>query len=257
MKIGIIGAGHIGGTLAKHFTAAGHDVAIANSRGPDTLRQMETNLGEHGRAVTPAQAAAFGDIVVVSVPFGNYTDVPIAGTAGKTVIDTTNYDPDRDGHIAELDNNSITSSELMQRHLPQANVVKAFNTMIWDHLRDYGKPGGALTRYGIPISGNDSQAERAVADLVDELGFEPVYAGDLAQGGRRQQPGSPVFTADLTARDLHAQLDADLTRPTVEDWTDAAARARTSDDPRARTPRDRSGIPTTGTTTGRQSPPDI
>ncbi|BCB90509.1 NADPH-dependent F420 reductase [Phytohabitans suffuscus] len=248
MNIAIIGAGHIGGTLAKHLTEAGHNVAIANSRGPDTLRRMESQLGDHARAVTAEQAAAFGDVVIVSIPFGHYTDLPIAGTAGKTVVDTTNYDPDRDGPIAELDDGSTTSSELMQRHLPQAAVIKAFNSMRWDHLRDYGHTGGALERYGMPVAGNDPQAKREVEDLVEQLGFEPVDSGDLARGGRRQQPGSPLFTADLTAEDMHARLDPEVpAKMSSQDWTDAAARARTSDDPRARTPRDRSGIPTTGT----------
>lgn len=249
MKIGIIGAGHVGGTLAKRFTAAGHDVAVANSRGPDTLRQLESELGEHGRAATAEEAAEFGDVVVVSVPFGRYAEVPSAGAAGKTVIDTCNYYPERDGHIAALDDDRTTSTELLQQHLPQAKVVKAFNAMRWEHLRDYGRSGGALTRYGIPVSGDDPRAKHEVEDLVEQLGFEPVDAGDLAHGGRKHQPGTPVFTADLTAADLHAHLDPG---PTSEDWTEAAARARTSDDPRARTPRDRSGIPTTGTTPGRQ-----
>jgi 8-hydroxy-5-deazaflavin:NADPH oxidoreductase len=213
MNIGILGAGHVGGTLAKRFIAAGHNVAVANSRGPDTLRELESQLAEHGRAVTAEQAATFGDIVVVSVPFGRYTELPIAATAGKTVIDTNNYYPERDGHIAELDDDSTTSSELLQRHLPQAKVVKAFNSMRWDHLRDYGRSAGAAMRYGIPISGDDPNAKREVAALVEQLGFEPVDAGDLAQGGRKHQPGTPVFTTDLTADDLHAQLDPNGTPP--------------------------------------------
>jgi predicted dinucleotide-binding enzyme len=248
MDIAIIGAGHIGGTLAKHLTEAGHNVTIANSRGPDTLRQMERQLGDHARAATAEQAAAFGDIIVVSVPFSHYSDMPVAATAGKTVVDTTNYVPDRDGHIAALDDDTTTSSELMQQHLPQATVVKAFNSMRWDHLRDFGRTGGSLTRYGMPVSGDDPTAKREVEDLVEQLGFAPVDAGDLAHGGRRQQPGSPLFHADLTEEDLHARLDPEvLSPPNSHDWTDAASRARTSDDPRARTPRDRTGIPTTGT----------
>lgn len=209
MRIGIIGAGRVGGTLAQQLTRAGNEVAIANSRGPDTLRQVESRLGEHGRAVTAAQAAAFGDVVVVSIPFGRYTELPVAGAAGKTVVDASNYDPERDGHIAELDDDSTTSSELLQQHLAQAHVVKAFNAMRWDHLRDYGHTGGALTRYGIPISGDDPKAKRDVEDLVEQLGFEPVDAGDLAHGGRKHQPGTPLFTADLDASDLHARLDAE------------------------------------------------
>lgn len=247
MDIGIIGAGHVGGTLASRLTAAGHDVAIANSREPDTLLQLESQLGEHGRAVTAEQAATLGDVVIVAIPFGRYTELSPVGTAGKTVIDASNYYPERDGHIAALDDGSTTSSELLQQQLPQARVVKAFNSMQWDHLRDYGRPGGAMSRYGIPVSGDDPNAKHEVEDLIEELGFEPVDAGDLAHGGRKHQPGTPVYIADMTASDLHARLDAEPSQPTSQDWTDAAAQARTSDDPRARTPRDRSGIPTTGT----------
>ncbi|MFC0531972.1 NADPH-dependent F420 reductase [Phytohabitans kaempferiae] len=232
MKLGIVGAGRVGGTLAKKLTNAGHDVAIANARGPDTLRRLESQLGPHARACTPEQAAAFGDIVIVSVPFGHYRELPVAGTAGKTVIDASNYQPTRDGHIAELDDNSTTSSELLQRHLPQAKVVKAFNAMRWDHLRDYGHTGGPAMRYGIPISGDDPTAKRDVADLVEQLGFEPVDAGDLAHGGRKHQPGTPLFTADLTDEELHRRLDPAVYRPpTAQDWTAAAAQAHTPGGP--------------------------
>jgi predicted dinucleotide-binding enzyme len=247
MDIGIIGAGHVGGTLAQRLTAAGHDVAIANSREPTTLRKLEDQLGEHGRAVTAEQAAALGDVVIVAIPFGRYTELPTEATAGKIVVDASNYLPERDGHIAALDDGRMSSSELMQQQLPRAKVVKAFNAMQWDHLRDYGRSGGAATRYGIPVSGDDPNAKHEVEDLVEQLGFEPVDAGDLSHGGRKHQPGTPVFTADMTATELHARLDPEPSQPSSGDWTDAAALARTSDDPRARTPRDRTGIPTTGT----------
>jgi 8-hydroxy-5-deazaflavin:NADPH oxidoreductase len=206
MRIGVIGAGHVGGTLARHFTAAEHEVAVANSRGPHTLRQLVADLGDTAHAATAEEAAQFGEVVVVSVPFGHYAEVPTAGTAGKPVIDTTNYFPERDGHYPQLDDGSTTSSEMLQSHLSGARVVKAFNAMRWDHIRDYGRPGGALTRYGIPVSGDDSAAKLTVVDLVDEMGFEPVDAGDLAHGGRKHQPGTAVFTADLTAEELRARL---------------------------------------------------
>jgi hypothetical protein len=206
MRIGVIGAGRVGGTLARHFTAAEHEVAVSNSRGPRTLRWLMADLGSRAQATTPEEAAEFGEVLVVSVPFGRYAQVPTAGTAGKPVIDTTNYVPERDGHFPQLDNGSTTSSEMLQAHLSGAHVVKAFNAMRWDHIRDYGRPGGAMTRYGIPVSGDDSAAKLVVLDLVDELGFEPVDAGDLAHGGRKHQPGTPVFTADLTANELRARL---------------------------------------------------
>jgi predicted dinucleotide-binding enzyme len=208
MRIGVIGSGHVGSTLARHFVAAEHEVAISNSRGPDTLRDFAAKLGHNAHPATAAEAARFGDVVVVSVPFGRYEEVPAEGMAGKPVIDTCNYYPDRDGHFPQLDNDSTTSSEMLQAHLPGAHVVKAFNAMEWDHIRDYGRPGGAMTRYGIPISGDDNGAKLTVIDLVDEMGFEPVDAGDLAHGGRKHQPGSPLYLADLPANKLRDRLPA-------------------------------------------------
>lgn len=208
MRIGIIGAGRVGGTLARHFAVAEHDVAVANSRGPETLRELESELFERGRATTAQEAARFGEVVVVAVPFGRYRQVPAQGMDGKPVIDTTNYHPERDGHFPELDEYRTTSSEMMQSHLRGAHVVKAFNAMRWDHLRDFGRPGGPLERFGIPASGDDAHAKRRVLDLIDELGFEPVDAGSLANGGRKHQPGGPFYPAEMGGRELHARLGA-------------------------------------------------
>ena len=205
MRIGIIGAGKIGSTLARLFIDAGHDVAIANSRGPDTLGDLERELGDHGRAATADEAARDGDIVVVAIPFGHYRDLPPEALAGKTVIDTGNYYPQRDGHIAALDDGRTTSSELVQQHLAGAHVIKAFNAMRFDHLREYGHEGGAARRYGIPVAGDDAAAKRQVFDLIEQIGFEPVDAGSLADG-RKFQPGTDVYTADLWAEDLHARI---------------------------------------------------
>jgi hypothetical protein len=208
MRIGVIGAGQVGATLARLFVAVGHDVAVANSRGPQTLRDLDHDLGDRGHADTAEGAARFGEVIVVAVPFGRYREVPVEPTAGKVVVDANNYYPARDGHIPELDEDRSTSSELLQEHLPQARVVKAFNAIRWDHLRDLARPGGQVVQYGVPISGDDEAAKRTVAELVRELGFEPVDAGSLAGGGRRHQPGAPVYTADLTATDLRAALQA-------------------------------------------------
>jgi 8-hydroxy-5-deazaflavin:NADPH oxidoreductase len=205
MQIGIIGAGKIGTVLAHLFVAAGHDVAVANSRGPDTLRDLEKELGEHGHAVTAAEAARYGEVVVVTVPFKNYRDLPTEGLAGKTVIDTGNYYPERDGQVADLDDDRTTSSEMVQQHLAGARVVKAFNAMRFDHLREYGHEGGANRRYGIPVAGDDAAAKRQVSDLVEQIGFEPVDTGGLA-AGRRFQPGTDVYTADLWADDLRSRI---------------------------------------------------
>jgi predicted dinucleotide-binding enzyme len=206
MHIGIIGAGHVGSTLARSFVTAGHDVAVANSRAPETLHDLETSLGTHAHAMTAREAAAYGDMVVLAVPFGHYLELPTDGLAGKTIVDAENYVPDRDGHIAALDEGWTTSSELVQRRLRGGRVVKAFNAMRWDHLRDFGHEAGALERYGIPISGDDAAAKREVCDIIEQMGFEPVNAGSLAEGGRKHQPGSDVYAADLWAEDLRARI---------------------------------------------------
>ena len=208
MRIGIIGAGHIGGTLAQLFVRVGHQLAIGNSRGPDTLEALVAELGERAQATTAADAARFGDLVVVSVPFGRYRELVPDGFAGKVVIDTNNYYPQRDGHFEELDNDRTTSSELLQQHLPGARVVKAFNAIYWEHLRDHGRPAGDPARTGIPISGDDEHAKRTVAELIDQIGFDAVDAGTLAEGGRKHQPGSPAYAADLPTGELRARLAA-------------------------------------------------
>src|SRR2546425_5305776 len=206
MRIGIIGAGHIGATLARRFVDAGHELAVSNSLGPETLAGLVEELGSGARAMTAAEAARFGEVVVVSVPFGRYRELPSEGFAGKVVIDTNNYYPQRDGHFEELDRDRATSSELLQAHLPDARVVKAFNAIVWTRLRDDGRPAGDGERIGIPISGDDEQAKRTVAELIDEIGFDPVDAGTLAQGGRKHQPGTPAYTQGLPTAELRARL---------------------------------------------------
>ena len=208
MRIGIVGAGNIGGTLAKHFAQAGHEVAVSNSREPETLRDLVDELGERGQALTPTEAIAFGEVVVVSVPLGRYRELPVEGTEGKIVIDTNNYYPNRDGNFAKLDSDQTTSSELLQEHLKGARVVKAFNAIYWMRLRDLGRPAGDPERIGIPVSGDDEEAKRIVAGLIDEIGFEAVDAGTLAEGGRKHQPGTPVYTSDLRASELRVKLQA-------------------------------------------------
>jgi predicted dinucleotide-binding enzyme len=202
VRIGIIGAGHIGGTLAARFVAAGHEVAISNSRGPETL----AGLVEGAQPMTVEDAERFGEVVVVSIPLGRYREVPTDAVEGKVVIDTNNYYPQRDGHIPELDDDSTTSSELLQAHLPGARVVKAFNAIVWTKLRDDGRPAGDPGRVGIPISGDDEQAKRTVAELIDEIGFDAVDAGTLAEGGRKHQVGAPAYTQGLPTAELRARL---------------------------------------------------
>jgi 8-hydroxy-5-deazaflavin:NADPH oxidoreductase len=208
MKIGIIGAGHIGGTLAGKLAAAGHHIGLANSRGPQSLEQRSAELGERVRPMTVDEAARFGDLVVVSIPLGQYQSVPVEPLRGKIVVDSDNYYPQRDGHIAELDEDRTTSSELLQRHLAGARVVKAFNAVRWDSLADEGKPRGAAGRLAMPMAGDDAAAKSVVARLIDEIGFDAYDVGNLAQGGRKIQPGSTIYTANLTASEMTDRLAA-------------------------------------------------
>jgi len=208
VRIGIIGAGHIDGTLAKLFVEAGHEVAIGNSRGPETLAGLVEELGGRAQATTAAEAEQFGDVVVVSVPFGRYRELPTDAVAGKVVIDTNNYYPQRDGDFEELDSERTTSSELLQAHLPGARVVKAFNAIQWMRLRDDGRPAGDPERLGIPISGDDEEAKRTVAELIDQIGFDAVDAGTLAEGGRKHQAGAAAYTQGLPTAELRARLAA-------------------------------------------------
>jgi predicted dinucleotide-binding enzyme len=208
MHIGVLGAGRLGGTLARRFVAAGHEVAVAGNHDPLTLQPLVARLGGHVHPAAAGDAVRFGDLLVLAVPFGAVEKLPTGGAGGKVVVDATNYEPARDGHRPLLDTGAMTSTEMVQACFPTAKVVKAFNSMRWDHLRDYGHLGGAETRYGLPVSGNDPVAKRAVFDLVEQLGFEPVDAGELTPGGLRQQPGGDLYDVDLTADQLHARLGA-------------------------------------------------
>lgn len=205
--IGLIGAGHIGSQLARLAVANGYDVVISNSRGPETLASLVAELGPRARAATAAEAAKAGDIVVVTVPLKNYRAVPVEPLAGKIVIDTNNYYPQRDGHIRELDEESTTTSELLQAHLPTSKVVKAFNHIYAAELTTHGQPAGTKNRRALVIAGDDSGAKAVVRDLIDRFGFDTVDAGPLKEGWRiqRDTPGyGPRRTAEELRKDLAA-----------------------------------------------------
>jgi 8-hydroxy-5-deazaflavin:NADPH oxidoreductase len=205
MRIGIIGSGNIGATAARLFVDAGHEVAIANSRGPETLTELTQELGGDARAATAEEAASFGELLLVAIPFGRYRELPHP-PAGTIVIDANNYYPGRDGNFPELDDDSTTSSELLAAHLPEARVVKAFNTMVWSVLRDRGNPDAGDARLVLFVAGDDAEAKAKVSGLIEEIGFVPVDTGSLAQGGRRQQPGSSVYTELITEREAEGAL---------------------------------------------------
>ena len=205
MKIGIIGAGNIGATSARLFVRAGHEVALSNSRGAETLRELVDELGEKAHATTIEEAAKFGDVVLVAIPFGKYKTLPAAAFYGKVVIDAGNYYPQRDGQISELDSGETTSSELMSAHLHGARLVKAFNTIYYEHLAQLGDTKLPLEeRRAIFIAGDDTGAKEIVAKLIEEIGFAAVDTGFLREGGRRQQPGTPLYNRELTAKQAAA-----------------------------------------------------
>jgi predicted dinucleotide-binding enzyme len=185
--IGLIGSGHIGSTVARLAVDAGHDVVLSNSRGPETLTDLVEDLGPHARAATAAEAAQAGDVVVVTVPLKAYQQVPVEPLRGKVVIDTNNYYPQRDGHVAELDDESTTVSELLQAHLPDSHVVKAFNNIYFDHLGTLQRPAGAPDRSVLAIAGDDDGAKKSVTDLLDDLGYDAYDVGPLAEGWRYQR----------------------------------------------------------------------
>ena len=209
MKIGVIGAGHIGSNAARLFVKAGHKVAISNSRGPQTLDALVEELGDDATAVTVEQARDFGDVVFISIPLGKYTELPTEGWEGKIVIDSNNYYPERDGNIPELDNGNTTSSELLLRHLAGARLVKGFNTIWFEHLKSQGNTELPLEeRRAIFIAGDDSDAKAIAAKLIEDIGFAAVDTGFLAEGGRSQQPGTAIYNKELTAAEAAKALSA-------------------------------------------------
>lgn len=206
MKIGIIGAGNIGGTLTRRLTTLGHEVSVANSREPKTLSELAWETG--AKAVTVREAARSGNVVIVTIPEARVPDLTkdlFAGVSDNVVvIDTGNYYPrERDGRIADIEA-GMPESRWVEKQLVRP-VIKAFNNIYARHLMELGRPAAAPGRIALPIAGDDPAAKEVVMKLVDELGFDPVDAGDLDESWR-QQPGTPVYTADLNVEGLIAAL---------------------------------------------------
>lgn len=222
MKIGIIGAGQIGGTLTRRLTALGHEVFVANSRGPETLAKLAAETGAH--AVRPAEAARAGEVVVVTIPERNIRDLPkdlFAGVPDSVVVvDTGNYYPrERDGRIEEIEAGR-PESRWVEQQLGRP-VVKAFNNIYARHLMERGKPKGSPGRIALPVAGDNKQAKEVVMRLIDELGFDPVDAGGLDESWR-QQPGTPVYATDLDAEGVRRAL-AEAGRERRPEWRASAA----------------------------------
>ena len=196
LKIGIIGAGNIGSALTRQFTRAGHEVAVANSRGPDTLKDLARETG--AKPVTVEEAARGRDLVVVTIPEGKIPDLPkglFKGADGLAVVDTGNYYPQqRDGKIEGIEK-GLPESRWVEQQLGHP-VIKAFNNIYADHLQNRGKPRGTPGRIALPIAGDDAKAKTLVMHLVEQIGFDPVDTGGLDESWR-QQPGTPVYAKDF------------------------------------------------------------
>ncbi|WAB84421.1 NAD(P)-binding domain-containing protein [Microcella daejeonensis] len=212
--IGIIGSGNIGSQLARAFAHAGHDITIANSRGPETLEELvgEINAAtaSHGgggtvTAGTVEQAAQAGDTVVVTIPLKAVPSIPAPLLAGRTVIDTNNYYPQRDGQIAELDDESLTTAEYVARHFSGATVVKAFNHIPSDDITGQAQPSGTENRRALTVHADDESAKGLVSSLIDEIGFDPYDGGTLADSWRIQRD-TPAYGPRFTAAELEAKL---------------------------------------------------
>ncbi len=190
MKIGIIGAGYVGRSLAGAGVKAGHEVMISNSRGPHTLFSESVLIG--CKTGTIEDAAKFGDLIIVAITMKNYKAVPVEPLVGKIVVDTNNYYPTRDDPILELDEKRTTSSEMLAEHLPKSKIVKAFNAIMMPHFDRDGQPAGSFDRRALPLAGDDAAAKQVVADLHEQVGFDPVDVGALSEGWRFQ-PDTPVY----------------------------------------------------------------
>jgi predicted dinucleotide-binding enzyme len=180
--------------VARLAVAAGYDVVLSNSRGPETLHELTAELGPRARAATAEGAAAAAGLVLVSVPVKVYSRLSALPLSGKVVMDTGNYYPERDGQIPELDAKTTTSSEYLLGYLPGAQVVKVFNNIFSKHLLNLARPSGAANRSALPIAGDAGRAKATVVEFLDTIGFEVVDAGLLAEGWR-QEPGTPVYGA--------------------------------------------------------------
>ena len=208
-RVGIIGAGHIGSTLARGLVDHGYEVVISNSRGPESLAEFVAELGPKATAGTTTDAAASGDVVIVTVPLKAYQEVPVEPLAGKIVLDTNNYYWERDGHIAALDEKQATTAGLLQEHLPTSKVVKAFNHIQSSQILTDGAPAGSKDRRALAISSDHADASAWATDLYNAFGFDTVDVGPLAESWRveRDQPAYVV-------RQNKDELVANLARAT-------------------------------------------
>src|SRR5262245_20554740 len=221
MKIGIIGAGQIGGTLTRRLTALGHKVLVANSRGPETLTDLATQTG--ATAVSVRDAVRGVDLIVVTIPEKRIPSLPSGLFAGVdksvVVVDTGNYYPrQRDGRIDAIEGGAA-ESRWVEQQLGHP-VIKAFNNIYARHLLEQGRPKGTPGRIALPVAGDDEKAKAVVLRLVDELGFDGVDAGGLDESWR-QQPGTPVYAEDFDAEGVRLAL-SEASKDRTPEWRGTA-----------------------------------
>jgi 8-hydroxy-5-deazaflavin:NADPH oxidoreductase len=205
--IGIIGSGHVGSNLAKAAIAHGYDVVLSGSGKPDALDGLIAQLGPKARAGTPEEAGEAGDFAIVATPIAAVPSVPVAPLRNKVVIATINYFPQRDGHIAEIEDGTLTVPGVLQRHLADSKVVRAFSMLDAADMSGDGHPAGDPKRRAIAIAGDDAAAKQLVAGLIDEFGFDVVDLGGLAESWR-VDPGQKGFVTRQTAAELRANAAA-------------------------------------------------
>jgi 8-hydroxy-5-deazaflavin:NADPH oxidoreductase len=203
--IGIIGSGHVGRNLAQAAVAHGYDVVLSNSQGPGSLAGLVSELGPRARAATPDQAAADGDFAIVAIPITTIDQVPVEPLAGKVVIATINYFPQRLGHIAEIDDGTITAPGLLQAHLPASKVVRAFSMINAAEMSGDGYPQGDPKRRALALAGDDPAAKQLVAGLYDEFGFDALDIGGLDESWRLDA-GQPAFVTRQNLAELEANV---------------------------------------------------
>jgi 8-hydroxy-5-deazaflavin:NADPH oxidoreductase len=203
--IGIIGSGHVGGNLAKAAIAHGYDVVLSNSQGPDSLADLVSELGPRAAAATPAEAAAAGDFAIVAIPLTTIDQVPVEPLAGKVVIATINYFPQRMGHVPEIDDGTTTAPGLLQTHLPTSRVVRAFSMIDAADMSGDGHPAGDPKRRALALAGDDPAAKRLVAGLYDEFGFDALDIGGLDESWRIDA-GQPAFVVRQNLAELQANV---------------------------------------------------
>jgi 8-hydroxy-5-deazaflavin:NADPH oxidoreductase len=206
MKIGIIGSGNIGGTAAKLFVNAGHDVAISNSRGPESLTSFVNSVGPNIKAKSVEDAIKFGDVILLAIPWRKRQSLISTSEFfdSKIVIDAMNPYSER---FEVIDLGNSTSSEEVLKIIPSSRLIKAFNTIYYEHLSTKGNPDASKEdRFAIFVAGDDLEAKATVSKLIEDIGFAPIDTGSLKEGGRKQQPGSPIYNNPMTAKVAYARL---------------------------------------------------